>query len=113
MTKERPSSYFEMIGRLFIMFGVICTTAGELYYQVKESRRTLLAIKKIDYLRRIASFRALYGGLKEVLGAVPLFRDRDYQKYPQVYIIITHGGEFIHRHLESSVTNYCDCLLLR
>ena len=84
MTKERPSSYFEMIGRLFIMFGVICTTAGELYYQVKESRRTLLAIKKIDYLRRIASFRALYGGLKEVLGAVPLFRDRDYQKYPQV-----------------------------
>ena len=84
MTKERPSSYYEMVGRLFIMFGVISTTAGELYYQEKESRRTLLAIKKIDYHRRIVSFNLLHEGLKGILGAVPLFRDRDYQKYPQV-----------------------------
>lgn len=84
MTKERPSSYYEMVGRLFIMFGVISTTAGELYYQEKESRRTLLTIKKIDYHRRIASFKSLHEGLKGILGTVPLFRDRDYQKYPQV-----------------------------
>ena len=86
MTKERPSSYYEMVGRLFIMFGVISTTAGELYYQEKESRRTLLAIKKIDYHRRIVSFNSLHEGLKGILGAVPLFRDRDYQKYPQVAV---------------------------
>ena len=100
MTKERPSSYYEMVGRLFIMFGVISTTAGELYYQVKESRRTLLAIKKIDYHRRIVSFNSLYEGLKGILGAVPLFRDRDYQKYPQVTVeeILSVREEF--RELE-------------
>ena len=100
MTKERPSSYYEMVGRLFIMFGVISTTAGELYYQVKESRRTLLAIKKIDYHRRIVSLKALNEALKDIFGAVPLFRDRNYQKYPQVTVeeILSVREEF--RELE-------------
>lgn len=86
MIKESPSSNYEMIGRLFIMFGVICTTAGELYCLEKKSKRTFLAINKNDCHRMIASFRSLHNSLKEILGAVPLFRDRDYLKYPEVNV---------------------------
>lgn len=97
MTKERPSSYYEMIGRLFIMFGVICTTAGEVYELEKESRRTLLDLIGGDYERRIAVLESLHTGLKRVLGRVPLFRDRDYQKYPQVAVedILSVKEEFL------------------
>ena len=49
-------------------------------------RCLFLAIKKIDFHRRIVSFNSLHEGLKGILGAVPLFRDRDYQKYPQVAV---------------------------
>ena len=31
MTKESPVANYEMIGRLFIVYGVVCKTAGEMY----------------------------------------------------------------------------------
>ena len=84
ITKESPVASYEMIGRLFIVFGVVCKTAGEMYELEKESRRTFFDLLGSDYEQQIALFEALRGALKRLLGRVPLFRDRDYQKYPQV-----------------------------
>ena len=84
ITKESPVASYEMIGRLFIVFGVVCKTAGEMYELEKESRRTFFDLLGSDYEQQIALFEAQRGALKRLLGRVPLFRDRDYQKYPQV-----------------------------
>ena len=86
MTKESPVANYEMIGRLFIVYGVVCKTAGEMYELEKESRRTFFDLMKSDYVRHIAVFDAQRTALRKVLGSVPLFRDRDYQKYPQVTV---------------------------
>ncbi|MBR4730044.1 MAG: hypothetical protein IK075_07265 [Prevotella sp.] len=97
MTKESPVASYEMIGRLFIVFGVVCKTAGELYELEKESRRTFLDLMGIDYERYVGLFEAQRVALKRVLGRVPLFRDRDYQKYPQVAVedVLSVKEEFL------------------
>lgn len=84
MTKEPPYSFYEMEGRLMTLFGVICSAAGELYYYEKEARRTLLVLHEFDYHRDITKFKSLYEAVKDLLGAIPLFQNRDYLKYPQV-----------------------------
>lgn len=97
MTKESPVASYEMIGRLFIVFGVVCKTAGEMYELEKESRRTFLDLIGSDYEQYIALFEAQRVALRRVLGRVPLFRDRDYQKYPQVVVedILSVKEEFL------------------
>jgi len=97
MTKESPVASYEMIGRLFIVFGVVCKTAGEMCELEKESRRTFLDLMRSDYERHIALFEAQRGALRRVLGRVPLFRDRDYQKYPQVAVedVLSVKEEFL------------------
>ena len=97
ITKESPVASYEMIGRLFIVFGVVCKTAGEMYELEKESRRTFLDLLGSDYERHITNFEAQRGALKRMLGRVPLFRDRDYQKYPPVAVddILSVKEEFL------------------
>ena len=97
ITKESPVASYEMIGRLFIVFGVVCKTAGELYELEKESRRTLLDLLGGDYERHITNVESQRCALKRMLGRVPLFRERDYQKYPQVEVddILSVKEEFL------------------
>ena len=97
MTKESPVANYEMIGRLFIVFGVVCKTAGEMFELEKAARRTLLDLMRGDYERHIAIFEAQRSALKRLLGRVPLFRDRDYQEYPQVVVedILSVKEEFL------------------
>ena len=97
MTKESPVASYEMIGRLFIVFGVVCKTAGKMYELEKESRRTFLDLMRGDYERHITIFESQRGALRQVLGRVPLFRDRDYRKYPQVEVddILSVKEEFL------------------
>lgn len=97
MTKESPVASYEMIGRLFIVFGVVCKTAGEMYELEKESRRTFLNLMGSGYERYIDLFEAQRVALRRVLSRVPLFRDRDYQKYPQVAVddILSVKEEFL------------------
>ena len=98
MTNEPPFSFYEMEGRLMSLFGAVCVTASMMYDLEKDARRTLLVPQSIDYHRRIHRFKGLYETLKGILGSVPLFRDRDYQKYPQVAVedVLSVKEEFVH-----------------
>ena len=68
-----------------------------MYELEKESRRTFLDLLGSDYERHITNFEAQRGALKRMLGRVPLFRDRDYQKYPPVAVddILSVKEEFL------------------
>lgn len=98
MAKEPPYSFYEMEGRLMSLYGTVCVAAGMMYDLEKETRRSLLVPKGFDFRRDIARINGLHGTLKGILDAVPLFRDRDYQKYPQLTIddIESVREEFIH-----------------
>ena len=80
------------------LYGTVCVAAGMMYDLEKETRRSLLVPKGFDFRRDIARINGLHGTLKGILDAVPLFRDRDYQKYPQLTIddIESVREEFIH-----------------
>ena len=54
ITKERPFTEYEKQGRLLSMFGVVCTTALEMYRMEMESKKTLLSPISCDYVRMIA-----------------------------------------------------------
>jgi hypothetical protein len=98
MINEPPYSLYEMEGRLMSLFGTVCVAAGEMHDLEKKARRTLLAPKGFDFQRDIAKFKGLRETLKGILDSVPLFRDRDYQKYPPLTIddITSVREEFIH-----------------
>lgn len=98
MAKEPPYSFYEMEGRLMSLYGTVCVAAGMMYDLEKETRRSLLVPKGFDFHRDIARINGLHGTLKGILDAVPLFRDRDYQKYPPLTIddIESVREEFIH-----------------
>jgi len=98
MAKEPPYSFYEMEGRLMSLYGTVCVAAGMMYDLEKETRRSLLVPKGFDFRRDIARINGLHETLKGILDAVPLFRDRDYQKYPQLTIddIESVREEFIH-----------------
>ena len=97
MTNEPPFSFYEMEGRLMSLFGAVCVSASMMYHLEKDARRTLLVPQSIDYYRKIPQFKGLYETLKGILGSVPLFRDRDYQKYPQITVedVLTVKEEFV------------------
>jgi hypothetical protein len=63
----------------------------------KAARRTFLDLMRGDYERHLAIFEAQRSVLKRILGRVPLFRDRDYRKYPQVAVqdILSVKEEFL------------------
>lgn len=98
MIKEPPYSLYEMEGRLMSLFGTICVAAGMMYDLEKETKRSLLVPKGFDFRRDIVKFKRLRDTLKDILDSVPLFRDRDYQKYPPLTIndIESVREEFMH-----------------
>ena len=98
MIKEPPYSLYEMEGRLMSLYGTVCVAAGMMYDLEKETRRSLLVPKGFDFRRDIARINGLHGTLKGILDAVPLFRDRNYQKYPPLTIndIESVREEFMH-----------------
>ena len=98
MINEPPYSLYEMEGRLMSLFGTVCVAASAMYDLEQKARRTLLAPKGFDFHRDIAKFKRLRETLKDILDSVPLFRDRDYQKYPPLTIddITSVREEFMH-----------------
>ena len=85
-SKEPPVSEFEKQGRLLALYGVICKAAEETCRFEKESRTTLLSFERLDYDRLITRIEAYQGAVRVILIAVPLFRVRNYLKYPQITI---------------------------
>ena len=98
MINEPPYSFYEMEGRLMSLFGTVCVAASAMYDLEQKARRTLLAPKGFDFHRDIAKFKRLRETLKDILDSVPLFRDRDFQKYPPLTIddITSVREEFMH-----------------
>ena len=87
ITKEQPFTEYEKQGRLLSMFGVVCTTALEMYRMEMESKKTLLLpILPFDYDRLITRLEELQNSLRKILDRVPLFKERDYLAYPQLTI---------------------------
>lgn len=87
ITKEQPFAEYEKQGRLLGMFGVVCTTALEMYRMEKESKKTFLSpIQPFDYDRMITRLEELPNSLRKILANVPLFKERDYLRYPALTI---------------------------
>ena len=106
ITKERPFTEYEKQGRLLSMFGVVCTTALEMYRMEMESKKTLLSPISCDYVRMIARLEELKGSLRKILGEVPLFAKRDYMKYPE--LTINDIEDFKERFLAFERLPQCD-----
>ena len=106
ITKERPFTEYEKQGRLLSMFGVVCTTALEMYRMEMESKKTLLSPISCDYVRMIARLEELKGSLRKILGEVPLFAKRDLLKYPE--LTINDIEDFKERFLAFERLPQCD-----
>ena len=75
---------FEQEGRLITLYGINAIAADLMEKLERMSRRTLLTYIWFDFLRMKASFESQPGIMKTIFEGVPLFRDRDWNKYPKL-----------------------------
>lgn len=82
---EIATCEFDKQGRLLSLYGNVKYGADYMEIQEKEACTTLLADKiPSDLDRMIAIFVELPGTIENIFKLVPLFRDRDYVRYPKL-----------------------------